>query len=813
MRRIAVWMVVAIGFLLGRETFAATQLITNGGFEGVSSAPWQPGLALSTIPIVNIPTNANTGNNYLNLGNVGGIVSERVFQTVTIPTNTLLAQYTFFWASTSSDPANTVAFTPYILNTNQVVLINPGTAFNGNSAYQQASLNLTGLAGQTVEIAYQVDALNAGIGVQSSFRIDDVSLLVFTADDIPANDNFTNAIVLTTSTNISVLSTNILATKEPGEPKHAGNNGGHSVWWKWTAPGNGVVTINTINSTFNTLLGVYTGGSVSNLTQVAANDDNSSRGDGSSQVHISVLAGTEYEIAVDGKNSATGVIQLNLSFSPDIKAPTVSITSPKSGAKLTNSTVNIQGKASDNLNVALVQFRLENAQGTNDYQNATGTNSWTGTVTGLIPGPNTIRVRAVDISGNESTASSTVTYVVVSPISVTSTGTGTFSPNLNGQLLDVGATYKITAKPGAGQVFANWTGTITNTSAALTFIMQSNMVLQANFVPNPFTPVVGAYQGLFYDTNSPEHQSSGFFSATVASSGSFSAKMLLAGKSVSLSGQFSAAGFASNNIIIKGAAPVSVQLQLDLQGGGISGVLSNGLWTAQLFADRPASSPVAQVGKYTLLIPGADNGVGHPGGDSYGTVTVSTKAGITFAGVLADGTKVSQKANVLANGQWPFYVSLYSGNGSIFGWLTFSNGVSSDITGRVDWFKLSQASAKFYPAGFTNETDNTAGSSYVFTKGTPVLNFPGGGPFTLSNGNLANSFTSQIALDSASKVTSTNSTLKMTITTTSGLFKGSIANPEGGKAITFNGVVLQKQNFGGGFFLGTSQSGRVFFGP
>ncbi|HEY2081197.1 MAG TPA: hypothetical protein VGI88_00305, partial [Verrucomicrobiae bacterium] len=171
MRRIAVWVVVAIGCLLGRETFAVTQLITNGGFEAASSAPWQPALALSSIPIVDNPINARTGNNYLNLGNVGGVVSERVFQTVTIPTNTLLAQYTFFWAATSADPANTVAFTPVILNTSQGVLIDPGTAYNGNSAYQPASLDLTSLSGQTVEIAFQVDALYAGVGVQSSFRI------------------------------------------------------------------------------------------------------------------------------------------------------------------------------------------------------------------------------------------------------------------------------------------------------------------------------------------------------------------------------------------------------------------------------------------------------------------------------------------------------------------------------------------------------------------------------------------------------------------------------------------------------------------
>jgi hypothetical protein len=93
-----------------------------------------------------------------------------------------------------------------------------------------------------------------------------------------------------------------------------------------------------------------------------------------------------------------------------------------------------------------------------------------------------------------------------------------------------------------------------------------------------------------------------------------------------------------------------------------------------------------------------------------------------------------------------------------------------------------------------------------------VLNFSTG-EFWLANGNLADSFTNQIMLDSANHLTSTNATLKLTLTPGTGLFKGSVASPDTGKAISVSGVVLQKQNFGGGFFTGTNQTGRVFLGP
>lgn len=812
--RVAVYL-VAIGFLFGRVAFGATELIGNGGFESVSNAPWVFGGDLNSVPVISSPALAHSGNNFLSLGNVNGITNQDVYQTVTIPTNCILALYTYYFDATSvspGDPANSVQFDSLVVtpnNGNSTIL---DEEFNSSFSYQQATYDLTAFAGKTIQVGFLVQQLQAGIGVRSSWGIDDVSLLAFTAADIPSNDYFTNSASLGMATNVSVTATNILATKEPGEPKITGNNPAHSLWWNWTAPSNGVVTIDTSGSTFDTVLAAYTGASVSNLTQVAANDNASGRGV-TSLVKFPAATGTQYQISVDGKSGASGTIQLNLSFVPDTKLPTVTISSPKSGAKLTNSTVVVQGKASDNLAVALVQYRLENADGTNDYQDADGTNTWSATVSSLIPGPNTIRVRAFDTSGNESaTAAITVTYTVVSPITVSVTsGSGTISPDLNGQLLDVGNTYTMTAKPAAGQVFSNWTGSIIATTPKLTFTMQSNMVLNANFVPNPFIPVSGLYQGLIYDTNNVAHQSSGFFNATVTSSGSFSAKLVLAGNKYSMSGVFSAGGFSSNNIVRKGLTSVSAQLHLDMSGGGITGEFSDGVWTAELNGARAASSPVTQAGHYTLLIPGGADGVNQPGGDSYGTIILGPTGTIAFKGVLADGTKVTEKANLLTTGQMPFYVPLYSGHGSILGWLTFSNGANSDITGTVDWFKPAGSPGKLYPAGFTNSTE-AAGSSYQFTKGVPALNFSAGEVW-LANGNLSSAFTNQVTLDSSSKVANQSSNkLTLTIATSTGMFKGSGVDPVSGKALNFTGVLLQKQNFGGGFFTGTDQAGRVFFG-
>lgn len=110
----------------------------------------------------------------------------------------------------------------------------------------------------------------------------------------------------------SIFGSNVCATKEPGEPNHAGNPGGASVWYRWTAPRSGIVTIDTMGSTFDTLLAVYIGSAVNNLTLIASDDD--SGGNLTSRVTFTATSGTTYRIAVDGYNGVAGNIRLSWSL-------------------------------------------------------------------------------------------------------------------------------------------------------------------------------------------------------------------------------------------------------------------------------------------------------------------------------------------------------------------------------------------------------------------------------------------------------------------------------------------------------------------
>jgi hypothetical protein len=120
-------------------------------------------------------------------------------------------------------------------------------------------------------------------------------------------------------TNVSALVTgsNTNATVETNEPKHAGKIGGHSVWISWLAPDNGLVTLSTGGSSFDTLLAVYTFGSGTNqslrrLREDVSDDDYA--GLKTSYLQFGANSNQTYQVAVDGFNGASGDIFLQLNF-------------------------------------------------------------------------------------------------------------------------------------------------------------------------------------------------------------------------------------------------------------------------------------------------------------------------------------------------------------------------------------------------------------------------------------------------------------------------------------------------------------------
>jgi hypothetical protein len=129
------------------------------------------------------------------------------------------------------------------------------------------------------------------------------------AAERPSNDLFNRAENLTSQgCDASSEGSNVGARAQAGEPA----GGGKSVWFSWKAPRNDTVVIDTHGSDFDTLLGVYRGGAVNNLSTVAANDDDPEAGDLTSEVTFEARRNVTYKIRVDGFAGHTGDYVLNI---------------------------------------------------------------------------------------------------------------------------------------------------------------------------------------------------------------------------------------------------------------------------------------------------------------------------------------------------------------------------------------------------------------------------------------------------------------------------------------------------------------------
>ncbi len=340
--------------------------------------------------------------------------------------------------------------------------------------------------------------------------------------------------------------------------------------------------------------------------------------------------------------------------------------------------------------------------------------------------------------------------------------------------------------------------------------------LSGNAPSNAIAQAQGAYNGLIYNTNVTV-ATSGFFTAKTTAKGAYSANLLIAGRNYTISGKFSPwTGLATNTFRMISGQSLTVRLRLDLSGTDrLQGVITDSLsaYVAQLDADRlvfsPKSYPAPQRGSYTIAIKPDNSG---PAGYGYGTVTVSAGGGVQWSGTLANGTKVSQSSAVSKDGLWPLYHPIYGGGGAVISWMQFNTNLpASDLSGQFIWIKPAGLTAQSFPAGFTNSVE-AVGSAFTPPSAGPILNLANL-DLIFSGGGLHNPFTNSFSLGRLNRVTAAPAQrLKLTFSSSSGLFSGSTLNPETGQSLSFQGVVYEKAANGAGLFLTPGQSGQVYLG-
>ena len=152
---------------------------------------------------------------------------------------------------------------------------------------------------------YSVTVYNPA-GVVNSAK---AALVVTPVVDLPFTDGFVNLTNIISGAIGVGRGKNVGATRQTGEPFHAGKRGNNSVWLTWRPPFNGIAEFSTLGSSFDTLLAVYTGNTLSALTEEAS--DNDSGGFHTSRLKFYAAQNAVYHIAVDGFYNAQGDIVLS----------------------------------------------------------------------------------------------------------------------------------------------------------------------------------------------------------------------------------------------------------------------------------------------------------------------------------------------------------------------------------------------------------------------------------------------------------------------------------------------------------------------
>ncbi len=303
------------------------------------------------------------------------------------------------------------------------------------------------------------------------------------------------------------------------------------------------------------------------------------------------------------------------------------------------------------------------------------------------------------------------------------------------------------------------------------------------------------------------------FTMTVNAKGAFTGKVTLAKGSKSIKGTFDQYGN-----YLQGAIGILLTTNATTPPV-ITGTVTNvveGIPTNYVVQATPlgtfktATLPVGLAGNYTAVIPAISNtDTTLPDAPGYGTLTVSKTGAIHLAGKLGDGTTLSVHAQLHADGKtWTLFESIYGGKtpGSVAGNMTFESLADSNCDGEIDWIKQ-PATKGIYLAGFGIPVD-----LYAATYASPPIT--SGTGITFAGDDLSEPFADSLSISGKKVTVSGANDVKVTLTTSTGLFSGSFLDPATNKKTSFSGAIYQKpQPTGFGLFIGVDQSGSVEIDP
>jgi hypothetical protein len=446
-------------------------------------------------------------------------------------------------------------------------------------------------------------------------------------------------------------------------------------------------------------------------------------------------------------------------------------------------------------------------------------NGTTGLISGVATGAGTasvfpIELQAVNDSGTGSAFTLALTVAPAGELTVSVNGKGTVAKQFaNSTVQAVGSSISIKATAGSGYLFTSWTdadtGNVLSTEPVYVFTMSTAMNLVANFVPNPFVTAKGSYLALLQGGSYLE---SGFAQIAVKPTGSFTATFNLGGVAGQVVNSFNNQGQYQGGFRLPDGRLYNAALSLT-SGPLLSGTLTNEGDGTQIALSAELPAPRADqaiAGAYTVALPAPTGSGTLPGGNGFGTVTVSKTGTVKFAGQLGDGVPLTLSSTLDSHGVWQFLFIRPAGKSAgrelVLGSIAFP--AASGTAGILDWYRTANNADPAYSGGFSTTVPFLTGAYAA-----PANDYHSAS-ITFSGANLATQTVKTVAISHSGLVTYSGAdpfTLKFAPKT--GLFTGSFMDTTDVRRV-FSGAVLQSGSCGMGLFQGASgQTGSVLLQP
>jgi hypothetical protein len=236
-------------------------------------------LAESTIQSPDEPNHAGSG---------GFVVpTQSVWYSWTSPASTSKVKFSACPSPITGSTPGVAIYTGSALNSLTLVTTSGGNTVDSES---DCSVKLVATPSTTYEIAIYNKHTSFNNVVLGAFQ------LQLRALNPPSNDDFANATAIPSALPQTISGSNVDATGEPGEPNHffpLSTGARASVWYTWTAAGDGPIRINACSNTGPGPIAtaVYTGTAVGSLTPIAWFQ--------SCRVYFDAVNGHTYRIAGD----------------------------------------------------------------------------------------------------------------------------------------------------------------------------------------------------------------------------------------------------------------------------------------------------------------------------------------------------------------------------------------------------------------------------------------------------------------------------------------------------------------------------------